>query len=70
MSVYYKKAETRLKHDKARYEVVKEIVDLENELARISPLDPTYGEKLKRYDLLTKQVILYDREMGYNLWKK
>ena len=67
---YYKKVETRLKHDKARYEVVKEIVDLENELAQKSPLDPDYGEKVQRYDLLVKQVILYDKEMGYNVWKK
>ena len=64
----YKKTITRIKHDNARYEVVKEIVDLENELALKSPFDADYGEKLKRYDLLTTQLVLYDREMGYNLW--
>ena len=68
MGRYYKKASTRIKHDKARYEVVKEMVDLENELALKSPFDADYGEKMKRYDLLKKQLPLYDREMGYNLW--
>ena len=47
---YYKKASTQIKHDKARYEVVKEMVDLENELALKSPFDADYGEKLKRLD--------------------
>ena len=65
---YYKKASTQIKHDKARYEVVKEMVDLENELALKSPFDADYGEKLKRLDLLKAQLPLYDREMGYNLW--
>ena len=68
MGKYYKKASTRIKHDKARYEVVKEIVDLENELALKSPFDADYGEKLKRHDLLETQIVLYDREMGYNSW--
>lgn len=65
---YYKKTITRIKHDKARYEVVKEIIDLENELALKSPFDADFGEKMKRLDLLKRQLPLYDREMGYNLW--
>lgn len=64
----YKKTITRIKHDKARYEVVKEIIDLENELALKSPFDADFGEKMKRLDLLKTQIVLYDREMGYNLW--
>ena len=68
MKQQYKKTITRIKHDIARYEVVKELVDLENELALKSPFDADYGEKLKRHDLLKKQLILYDQEMGYNLW--
>lgn len=64
----YKKTITRIKHDKARYEVVKEIIDLENELALKSPFDTDFGEKIKRLDLLKTQIVLYDREMGYNLW--
>ena len=64
----YKKTITRIKHDKARYEVVKEIADLENELALKSPFDADFGEKMKRLDLLKRQLPLYDREMGYNLW--
>lgn len=64
----YKKAITRIKHDKARYEVVKEIIDLENELALKSPFDADFGKKMKRLDLLKTQIVLYDREMGYNLW--
>ena len=64
----YKKTITRIKHDKARYEVVNEIIDLENELALKSPFDADFGEKMKRLDLLKRQLPLYDREMGYNLW--
>ena len=64
----YKKTITRIKHDKARYEVVKEITDLENEIALKSPFDADFGEKMKRLDLLKRQLPLYDREMGYNLW--
>ena len=64
----YKKTITRIKHDKAKYEVVKEIRDLENEIALKSPFDADFGEKMKRLDLLKRQLPLYDREMGYNLW--
>ena len=64
----YKKTITRIKHDKARCEVVNEIIDLENELALKSPFDTDFGEKMKRLDLLKRQLPLYDREIGYNLW--
>ena len=61
----YKKVETRIKHDSARKSAVNEIAQLEKELALKSPFDSEYGEKLKRCDLLKRQLVLYDREMGY-----
>ena len=42
---YYKKVETRIKHDSARKSAVNEIAQLEKELALKSPFDSEYGKK-------------------------
>jgi len=66
---YYKKLSTRLKHDIARYEHIKEMGKLEDELCYLKPSNPEYGEKLKRYLYLEQALIVYDRIMGYNAWQ-
>ena len=66
---YYKKLSTRLKHDKARYEHLKEMGKLEDELAALKPNNPRYGEVLKRYQHLESALIVYDQIMGYNAWQ-
>jgi len=64
----YKKLSTQLKHDKARYEYVKEMGKLEDELLHLKPLTHEYAIKLKEYKKMEETLILYDKLMGYNGW--
>lgn len=57
---YYKKAETRLKHDKAREQFVKELDYLR--LVWTETKDYSILHKIIQYE---DMLALYDREMGY-----
>ena len=65
MSNYYKKKETRLKHDKIRQKHLKKIAELEQQAQRYEVFSVNWlktMEQIAKYDC---QLRVYDEFMGY-----
>lgn len=65
MPRYYKRLETRLKHDKTRQKHLKKIAELEEQAQRYEVFSPEWKQTM---DLIVKydcQLKIYDEYMGY-----